>query len=90
MTTDEKIVSKGEVLDECAAFIRHTVRHNGAALSARAGLGEVTAHLTETSAARVQTLVRDICSPTRSTIRASPPTAGAGRSCASRTRAWRS
>lgn len=39
MTTDEKIVSKGEVLDECAAFIRHTVRHNGAALSARAGLG---------------------------------------------------
>lgn len=60
MTTDEKIVSKGEVLDECAALIRHTVRHNGAALSARAGLGEVTAHLTETSAARVQTLVRDI------------------------------
>lgn len=56
MTTDEKIVSKGEVLDECAAFIRHTVRHNGAALSARAGLGEVTAHLTETSCSA--------CSPT--------------------------
>ena len=49
---DEKAKSKGEVLDECAALIRHTVRHNGAALSARAGLGEVTAHLTETSAAR--------------------------------------
>ena len=57
---DEKVKSKGEVLDECAALIRHTVRHNGAALSARAGLGEVAAHLTETSAARVQTLMRDI------------------------------
>lgn len=60
MTTAEKNALKSEVLERCVADLRRIVRHNGAALSAKAGIAEVAEHCTELDRERVVSLWADI------------------------------
>lgn len=60
MTTAEKNALKAAVLEDCVANLRHIVRHNGAALSAKASLAEVAEHCTELNRDRVATMWQDI------------------------------
>ena len=57
MSTVEK---KAEALRKCVDTLRHIVRHNGAALSAKASLAEVAEHCTEINRDRVATMWQDI------------------------------
>lgn len=57
MTTAEK---KVEALRECVNTLRRIVRHNGAALSAKANLAEVAEHCTELNHGRVAIMWQDI------------------------------
>lgn len=60
MTTAEKNALKAKALEDCVAALRHIVRHNGAALSAKASLAEVAEHCTEVNRDRVATMWQDI------------------------------
>ena len=60
MTTAEKIDLKGQFLEECVSRLRHVVRHNGAAISAKADISEVADHATDMNPQRVKTMWMDI------------------------------
>lgn len=54
--TDKKL----QRLEECVAELRHVVRHNGAAISSKAGIAEIADHALEIDQERVRTLWMDI------------------------------
>ena len=60
MTTAEKNALKAAALDKCVTDLRRIVRHNGAALSAKASLAEVAEHCTDVDRDRVATMWQDI------------------------------
>lgn len=60
MTTAEKNALKSAALEKCVTDLRRIVRHNGAALSAKAGIAEVAEHCTELNHSRVATMWQDI------------------------------
>lgn len=60
MTTAEKNELKMQALDDCIASLRHIVRHNGAAITAKATIAEVADHVLDFSTERVKTLWTDI------------------------------
>lgn len=60
MTTAEKNALKAAALEKCVTDLRRIVRHNGAALSAKASLAEVAEHCTELNHDRVATMWQDI------------------------------
>jgi len=60
MTTAEKNALKAAALEKCVADLRRIVRHNGAALSAKASLAEVAEHCTDLNHDRVATMWQDI------------------------------
>ena len=60
MTNAEKINLKLQALDTAVAALRRTVRHNGAAISAKAGLAEIADHVLEFDPERVKLMWDDI------------------------------
>ena len=60
MTNAEKIALKLQVLESSVAKLRRTVRHNGAAISAKAGLTEIADHVLEFDVDRVKLMWDDI------------------------------
>lgn len=60
MTTAEKNAIKAQYLEDCVSRLRHVVRHNGAAISAKADISEVAEHATDLDPERVKTMWMDI------------------------------
>lgn len=60
MTTAERNALKIQALDDCIATLRHIVRHNGAAITANAGIGEIADHALDINPDNVKTLWTDI------------------------------
>lgn len=54
------LADKMAKFDEAVAGLRHVVRHNGAAISAKADINEVAAHVLDVNPDRVKTLWTDI------------------------------
>ena len=60
MTNAEKISLKLQALETATAALRRTVRHNGAAISAKAGINEIADHVLEFNLERVTDMWSDI------------------------------
>ena len=60
MTNEEKLQAKAQVLAARIAGLRHLARHNGAAVSADAGMDEVIRHAADMDAGKVPLLWQDI------------------------------
>lgn len=60
MTTAEKIALKEQFLENCITSLRHVVRHNGAAISAKADITEIAEHATDVDPDRVKAMWTDI------------------------------
>lgn len=60
MTTLEKVNLKAQVLEQTIAQLRHAVRHNGAAITAKADIPEIAEHVLDMDPARVKTMWEDI------------------------------
>ena len=60
MTVAEKIALKGQAVEACIDSLRHVVRHNGAAIRAKADITEIAEHALDMDPGRVKTLWTDI------------------------------
>ena len=58
--SDERLALKEQKLNDTVALLRHIIRHNGAAISARASLPELADHATDVNPERVGDMFKDI------------------------------